>query len=567
MPTEEEIAEAYAQLQADLEAFNAPTDLEILQSLQGTANELATANNLVNQLADNQVVTAKIDDGAVTGDKLATGSVDNSKLANSTIIINGSPVSLGGTASQTPVDGSINSGKLSTDAVITSKIQDSAVTTDKIADDAITRDKIGTGEVLTGNIATDAVTSEKIGANEVETANIAPSAVVASKIANATIVGGKVASHTLTYAKLQEVTNNLRALGAITAGDVVEIPIDTDVQPATTDTSLATAKAIKAYVEKNRVNYVQQLLKNKSTLSLTANTYTTIPSLEVSIAPKFTGSHFKISFDAYIDTSTNVNNTDDYIYAKLQHSIRTFSTLSLDGDFSETTTGTYTSNPSDGEWNVSTTGNTINNPTDNKVVIGGGQAQFINTAGQVYLSTKQLDLLTVGDKYEFEYTITARSSGRLAIYGTNPSEGHETGTYLTQQIIYLKTEVGTHKTTFNATSGSHVILAAEENGNITIADVIIRDISDTAYQDLPVGVADNSEPEALILNLGQDRNNTRHIGISEFYVSDPTYNLGDEVAIRVQLASNLTETVIINGNSNTNSPVCLSKISIEEIYR
>jgi len=564
MPTEEEIAAEYAQLQADLEAFNAPTDVEILQSLQGTANELATANNLVNQLADNQVVTAKIDDGAVTGDKLATGSVDNSKLANSTIIINGSPVSLGGTASQTPADGTINSGKLSTDAVITSKIQDSAVTTDKIADDAITRDKIGTGEVLTGNIATDAVTSAKIGTSEVETDNIAPSAVVASKIANATIVGGKVASHTLTYAKLQEVTNNLRALGAITAGDVVEIPIDTDVQPATTDTSLATAKAIKAYVEKNRVNYAQQLLKNKSTLSLTANTYTTIPSLEVSIAPKFTGSHFKISFDAYIDTSNNLINTDDYIYAKLQHSIRTLSTLSLDGDFSETTSGTYTSNPSDGEWNVFKTGDSA----DNKVVIGGGQAQILNTDGQVELSTKQSDLLTVGDKYEFEYTITAHSGGRLGIYGTNPSEGHETDTFLGQQIIYLKTEVGTHKTTFNATSGSHVILAAEGNGNRTIADVIIRDISDTAYQDLAVGVADNSEPEALILNLGQDRNNTRHIGISEFYVSDPTYNLGDEVAIRVQLASNLTETVTINGNSSaTNSPVCLSKISIEEIYR
>jgi hypothetical protein len=47
------------------------------------------------------VTTTTINDGAVTNDKLA-GSIANSKLANSSITLNGSAVSLGGSATVTP---------------------------------------------------------------------------------------------------------------------------------------------------------------------------------------------------------------------------------------------------------------------------------------------------------------------------------------------------------------------------------------------------------------------------------------------------------------------------------
>lgn len=50
------------------------------------------------QLADNAVTTAKIADSAVTNAKITDGTIANAKLANSSITLNGSAVSLGGSA-------------------------------------------------------------------------------------------------------------------------------------------------------------------------------------------------------------------------------------------------------------------------------------------------------------------------------------------------------------------------------------------------------------------------------------------------------------------------------------
>src|SRR5210317_2315584 len=55
-------------------------------------------------IADDAVTTDKIEDGTVVAADIAPGTIDNAKLANSSITLNGSSVSLGGSANLKHID-------------------------------------------------------------------------------------------------------------------------------------------------------------------------------------------------------------------------------------------------------------------------------------------------------------------------------------------------------------------------------------------------------------------------------------------------------------------------------
>jgi hypothetical protein len=96
----------------------------------------------------------------------------------------------------------------------------------------------------------DGVTQAFMADDAIGADQLASNSVVSASIVDGSIATGDIADDAVTYAKLQDVTTNLRALGGITAGTVAEIPIDTDLTSITDSHSeLATAKAIKAYID------------------------------------------------------------------------------------------------------------------------------------------------------------------------------------------------------------------------------------------------------------------------------------------------------------------------------
>lgn len=89
-------------------------------------------------------------------------------------------------------NGTINSDKLATDAVIEAKIANLAVTTGKINDLAITSGKIGANAVIAG----------KYGALSIVAADIANTTITAGKIANATITVTQMANNSVDSAQI-----------------------------------------------------------------------------------------------------------------------------------------------------------------------------------------------------------------------------------------------------------------------------------------------------------------------------------------------------------------------------
>lgn len=77
---------------------------------------------------------------------------------------------------------SIDSTKLSDDAVISDKIEGAAVVESKIANGAVATDKIANGAVTRDKIRGGAVTTEKLANNAVTTGEIADKAITASKL-------------------------------------------------------------------------------------------------------------------------------------------------------------------------------------------------------------------------------------------------------------------------------------------------------------------------------------------------------------------------------------------------
>ena len=127
-----------------------------------TTVKIADANVTTAKIANDAVTTVKILDANVTTPKIADGNVTNAKLQNSSLTINGTAVSLGGTTTITasPVGTALTSTNIlvgSAANVAASVAMTGDVT---IGNTGVTA--IGTSKVTTANIANDAITTVKI---------------------------------------------------------------------------------------------------------------------------------------------------------------------------------------------------------------------------------------------------------------------------------------------------------------------------------------------------------------------------------------------------------------------
>lgn len=167
----------------------------IVTEMQGiTAGAVADGSIDSAKLASNAVIAAKIASSAVTTAKLASSAVTAAKLANDAV------------TTDKILDGAVTAAKLAPGAIPGVTIEDGSITAAKIANGAVNSDKLGSYAVTTAKIASkavttakladSAVTSAKIASGGVETANLASSAVTAEKIAGEAV--SAVYSGTLT---------------------------------------------------------------------------------------------------------------------------------------------------------------------------------------------------------------------------------------------------------------------------------------------------------------------------------------------------------------------------------
>lgn len=130
------------------------------------------------------------------------------------------------------------------------------VSTDSSAGISLTNNVIG-GKADNTSIEFDGNGNFSVKDNGITNAMMADNSVDSAEIKSNSILTAKIQDDQVTYAKMQDVSTNLRALGAITAGTVSEIPIDTDISAITdAHSELATAKAIKTYVDSFRPKYI-----------------------------------------------------------------------------------------------------------------------------------------------------------------------------------------------------------------------------------------------------------------------------------------------------------------------
>lgn len=102
-----------------------------------------------------------------------------------------------------------------------------------------------------GNIAVKTVGESQLGSNAVATAKIQDDAVTNAKIANNAVQTLQIQDNAVTHAKLQDISSG-RVLGNVSGSSntPTAIEIDTDLSTvAADDTTLASAKSIKAYVD------------------------------------------------------------------------------------------------------------------------------------------------------------------------------------------------------------------------------------------------------------------------------------------------------------------------------
>jgi hypothetical protein len=134
--------------------------------------------------------------------------------------------------------GSVDTGKLATDAVTTIKILDANVTTaklanaavdtGKLADGAVTSVKLAAGSVDTTKLATDAVTTIKILDANVTTAKLANAAVDTGKLATDSVTSVKILNGAVTRTKLNDIRYAVKTLDQSVSNSTV-LANDTDL--------------------------------------------------------------------------------------------------------------------------------------------------------------------------------------------------------------------------------------------------------------------------------------------------------------------------------------------------
>ena len=230
---------------------------------------IGTSKVTTDKIATENVTTDKLANLSVTGAKIAASTVTNDKLLNSSLTINGTAVSLGGTATITasPIGTTLTSGnvlvgsasnaaasvamtgdvtidnagvttigtsRVTTDkilnaAVTTDKLANLSVTTDKITNTAVTADKLANNAVTTAKILDAAVTTDKILDSAVTTTKILNANVTTEKLANNAVITAKIADLNVTNAKLQysSVTINGTSIDLGTSATITASPVGT----------------------------------------------------------------------------------------------------------------------------------------------------------------------------------------------------------------------------------------------------------------------------------------------------------------------------------------------------
>jgi trimeric autotransporter adhesin len=203
-----------------------------------TATQIAAAGVGTSELGDAAVTTAKLADGAVTAAKIAADSITTAQIAPDAVgaselandaVDTAAIINLAVTAAKLG-DGAVTEAKIGTAAVTVAKIADATITYAKLnlADGSVPGAKIAADSIAAGQIAADAVNTSELVDAAVTTAKIADGAITSAKIADGTITGSDIsagsltgaglASATVTYDKLQNVSDTDLILGRTSAG-------------------------------------------------------------------------------------------------------------------------------------------------------------------------------------------------------------------------------------------------------------------------------------------------------------------------------------------------------------
>ena len=203
-----------------------------------TATQIAASGVGTSELGDAAVTTAKLADGAVTAAKIAADSITTAQIAPDAVgaselandaVDTAAIINLAVTAAKLG-DGAVTEAKIGTAAVTVAKIADATITYAKLnlADGSVPGAKIAADSIAAGQIAADAVNTSELVDAAVTTAKIADGAITSAKIADGTITGSDIsagsltgaglASATVTYDKLQNVSDTDLILGRTSAG-------------------------------------------------------------------------------------------------------------------------------------------------------------------------------------------------------------------------------------------------------------------------------------------------------------------------------------------------------------
>jgi hypothetical protein len=162
---------------------------------------------------------------------------------------------------------------------------------------------------------TNTVTSTNLNDLGSPTAALTAGSILTADIADSNVTTAKIADANVTKAKIENLSD-YTVLGNVSGGAAApaEVSIlDEDDMASDSDTAIATQQSIKAYVDKLKPNVVQAIKTDTFEELNPNNVWIDIPSLSVSITPKFSNS--KMLVQAMVSSSTD--NSNYGVYFKL----------------------------------------------------------------------------------------------------------------------------------------------------------------------------------------------------------------------------------------------------------